>query len=284
MKKFLVLFLILGLALSFAMAQETGFTVGLEFGMMELDAEGIKNLDAFTDTNPYLMPMIIYENSFLNGALDVYAELDYYFGFWDVPKKNSEKGKPMWAYFDLFLGYNLFLGSASTLSFIVENEFDPVRVSPWFDDSRNITGIFTPAVKFNQTFGFGDLYVMAGAPITYWQLGNKDAETLIDLDFTLGWQSPFGLGLEIIERNCLKPDMDYAGLDVIVSYENGPVYAEVGVSTTKEIKEDGITIIPEFDFTFYRGFTAYLKCAFDGVFADEEDVRFSPALGIKFSF
>ena len=278
MKKFLFFFLVLILAAGFVAAQDLGLTAGLEFGI------GNVNKANDDDMYPYLMPMVIYENAFLDGALDLYAELDYTFGFTKAINEDGKEVLPQSLYFDFMLGYNLSLGSASTLSFILENEFDEFIFSPRYKESNNLTGIFTPAVKFNQEFGFGDLYAKIGVPITYVQY-YKDADAVIGLDFTAGWNSAFGLGIETIFYTQIAPSdgAGYLGLEAIVSYETGPLYFELDTCVPGKISEEGLTITPEVDYTF-GNFTFYAFFEFAGMGIDGGKVSITPALGVKYSF
>ena len=276
MKKLLVLFLMLAMLTIYAAAEDEGIglSVGLEFGIYDASKK------TGDEMYPYLAPMVIYENSFLDGALDLFVELDYIFNTTKGTNQDGDEVFPQDLYFGLSLGYNLFLGEASTLSFILDNEIDTLTISPRFDDSNNINGILIPSVKFNQTLDFGDLYAQVDLPINYVTYV-KDNDLGLDLDFTFGWQSNFGLGLMFAEHNNIKPKAGYAGFDMIVSYENGPVYFEVEVDTYNETGA-GITIAPEFDF-FFNSFTFYTNCIFDGIGGDG-DVIISPAIGVKFSF
>jgi len=286
MKKLIISLFVLALSANFAAAQDEGIdsdegiglSVGLEFGL----ENATKANDS--DMNPYLMPLLIYENSFLDDALDVYAELNYTFGFTKEPNEDGDEVNPQSMYVDLMIGYNLGLGSASTLSFIVENEFDEFIIAPKSSESNAITGIFTPAVKFNQDLDIGGLFAQVGAPITYMQY-EKDADTAIGLDFTLGWNSTFGLGIEAKICSLLIPDDDpgYTGLEVIVSYEQGPVYAEVETIVPKEISKEGATVTPEFDYSI-KNFTFYVKSEFALIGIDDGDVIISPGLGVKYRF
>jgi hypothetical protein len=230
------------------------------------------------------MPLLIYENSFLDDALDVYVELDYTFGLSKEPNDDGDETNPQSIYLDLMIGYNLSLGDASTLSFILENEFDEFIISPSFKDSNKITGIFTPAVKFNKEFDFGDLFAQIGIPVTYIQY-YKEADSEIGLDFTFGWNSTFGLGFQAKVCNLLVPG-DYAGylgLEAIVSYETEPVYIEVEIIIPKEISSEGVTITPQIDYSF-RNFTFYANFEFAGIGISGGNVSISPALGVKYSF
>jgi len=263
------------MAAGFAAAEDEGIglTAGLELGISNITESN----DG--DMGPYLMPMLIYEKSFLDGALDLYAELDYTFGF-----AKDDGANPQSLYVDLMLGYNIGFGSASTLSIILENEFDEIKIAPKISGENSITGIFTPAVKFNQTLDIGDLYAQIGAPITYMQY-DKDADMGIGLDFTVGWSSAFGLGLEYTASSLLAPSSasGYTSSEVIVSYDSEPIYFEVDAIIPKEINNEGVTITPEFDYSFKK-FTFYIKCEFAGIGVSHGDIIMSPALGIKYSF
>jgi hypothetical protein len=273
MKRFLVIFLVLVLGAGFAAAQDVGLTVGLEFGLGNVGgAYG-------EDMAPYIMPMVIYENAFLDDALDLYAELDYTLGFSKAYNKDGDEVLPQSLYIDLSAGYNLSLGDTSTLSFILENEFDTIELSP----SDSITGIFTPAIKFNQGFDFGDIYAQVGLPITYFP-NIKDAEAGLGLDFTLGWGSSFGLGIEIILSMLLAPEDDagYGGLEATISYGADSLYCELNAVFPSDSAE-GLTITPDFEYSF-GSLTAYLYIEFAGIGSDGGEVVISPALGIKYSF
>ena len=280
MQKFLVFFLLLFMAAGLAMADDEGIglSVGLEFGI------GNVNKADDNEIEPYLKPMIIYGQSFLDDALDISAELDYIFGFTKVPNSDGDEKFPQSLYFDLMAAYNLYLGSASTLSFSLENELDEFIISPRLEDSNNIIGTFTPAVKFTQELDFGDLYAQISVPLTYVQ-PDKDADTGLGLNFTVGWVSTFGLGLEAKILTSILPgdDAGYAGLDMIISYEAGSIYADVEIIIPHQISEDGVSITPEFDYSL-GNFTFYTNCEFAGIGVDGGSVRISPALGAKYSF
>jgi hypothetical protein len=277
MKKCFCLFLVLSLAAGFATAEDKdegiGLSVGVEFG--------IENINKANDEDmaPYLMPMIIYENSFLDDTLDVYAEIDYTIGLAKETNEDGHDVNPQSMYADLMFGYNLKLGETSTLSFILENEFDEITISPEY----SLTGIFTPAIKFNQNLDIGDLYFKVGAPITY--NDDKDADKLTGLDFTIGWDSSFGLGIEAKFCTMIVPK-EYAGythLEATISYETDHIYFEVETIIPKEVDKDGITITPEFDINIQK-LTFYVKSEFAGIGITDYKVVVSPALGIKFHF
>jgi len=280
MKKYILLFLVMCIAAGFAAAEDegNGLSVGLEFGVENVNKANDEEM------SPYLMPMLIYENSFFDKALDIYTEVDYTFGFTKEPDDAGNEANPQSLYIDLMIGYNLGLGDASTLSFILENEFDKIIISPKYKESNALTGIFTPAVKFNRELDIGDLYAQVGSPITYIQY-DKDADKTIGLDFTIGWNSTFGLGIEAKFCTTLVPDYEkgYTGVETTVSYEAELVYFEVKTIIPKDINVEGLTITPQIDF-YLKNFTFYAKSEFAGIGASGGNVIISPALGIKYSF
>ena len=273
MKKFIFLFLALTMVTGFAMANGEG--IGLSVGL-ELGAGGVNRPDGAENMYPYVMPFVVYENSFLGGALDLFAEVDYTVGIYDE--------NPMELYVDLRAGYNLFFGRASTLSFILRNEFDPYIIKPRDSEGNNMVGIFTPAVRFNQAMNFGDIYAQAGVPITYMQ-EDKNAELGFGLNLTAGWVSTFGLGLETTAYATIKPsDSDFFnGIDILVYYETGPIYFEVLAEIPSEM-EYGISLTPYFSYAFSNGLQIYAYCEFEAVAANEGNIVISPAIGVKFSF
>jgi hypothetical protein len=283
MKKLFFILIVLLLAVNFAIIADENEGIGLYFGL----EAGVENVNKVNEEirEPYLMPMIIYDRSFFDDALDVYTELDYTFSYYKEREPNGRKEVyPQSLYFDLLFAYNMGLGGASTLSFILENEFDEIIIAPIDKKGNNITGIFTPAVKYTQEFDFGDIYAKAGLPIVYIQ-EYKEADTQVGLDFTLGWNSAFGLVLEAKALTLLVPGegRGYLGLEALASYEMDTMYFEVFAEIPKEISWWGITLTPRFEY-YLGNFTFYAYCEFAGIGVDGGGLRISPALGVKFSF
>ena len=279
-KKIVTLFLVLTVAASFVMANDgIGLTVGVEYGI-----EGVNKPNGADDMYQYIMPMAIYENSFFDGALDLYTELSYTVGLWDEYNQDGKKVKPMWGYFDLYLGFNVFLGRYSTLTVFAENVFDPVTVAPRMDDSNNMTGVFTPGLRFTHTLGFGDLFAQAGVPITYLQ-DDKNADMIVGLNGTVGWLSSFGLGLEASVYSTFAPTdaAGYDGFDVWAFVETGPLFLGLLAEVPSEMG-NGITLVPEASVSLFDLFQVYAKVKIEAIAADAGDIVISPAVGVKFSF
>ena len=269
MKRFLVLLTALTLLTGFVFAEDIGLTAGLEFGVVNI-GEG----DGF-EKQPYLMPNLVYENAFLDEALDVYAELDYSFGF----NKNGGDSFPMLLEFDLALGYNLKLGSASTLSFLLEDYWafclSPEVIEP---DLPYFMELY-PGVKFNQGFDFGDIYAKLEFPLYFF--GYKDADLACDIWFTAGFKSNVGFGIYITEKFGIKPEAEHHAIRVVPSFEYGPIYAEL---KTDLIGSDDffLNLTPKVNYNF-NAFNFYVKCEFDFIGTDG-DIWITPALGATFSF
>jgi hypothetical protein len=258
MKKVFVVLLSLFMTVSFTAFgdEEIGLSTGLEFGIADVSSD---------ERMPYLMPMIIYEQPFLDDALDIYAELDYTFGFAEELEQSL--------YLDLMVGYNLGLSESSMLSFILQNKFDEITIH-----NGDLAGIFTPAIGFNQELNFGDIFAAAGLPVYY--NNNEDSDTELGLNFTLGWESSFGLGLEFTVLTMISGGFKYDSLEVIARFETDPIYIEVIAEIPSDL-DYGITITPLIEYAI-GNFSLYTKCEFAGLGA--EKISFSPALGIKYSF
>jgi hypothetical protein len=283
MKKIMVVLLALALFGGFASAQEEdegiGLDAGIEFGLGDVADKVVFGL----------APQISYESSFLDGALDVFAEGIYGFAF------DDEVGQE--ASLEEELGYNLSLGEASTLSIIVNN-YNEFIIAPKVDSNlaNAVNGAFTPSLKFTQSPDFGDIYGQVGLPIEYAFFEKEldvtsakwsNQDTGLGLDLTAGIAAGFGLGVEITAHIALKPESDYAGLDLILSYENGSIYGEVEIDTGNEFKD--ISIIPEFDYSF-GAVTVWINAEIGNINASEDalgvkpGVSFAPAIGVKYSF
>jgi len=258
MKKVYVVLLSLFMTVSFTAFgdEESGLSAGLEFGIADVSND---------ERMPYLMPMIIYEQSFLDDALDVYAELDYTFVFAEELEQSL--------YLDLMVGYNLGLGESSTLSFILQNKFDEITIP-----DGDLAGIFTPAVGFNQELNFGDIFTILGLPVYY--SNNEDIDTELGLNFTIGWESGFGLGLEFTVLTMISGGYRYGSLEAIGRFETSPIYIEVLAEFPSDI-DYGITITPLIEYAI-GNFSLYTKCVFAGLGAD--NISISPALGIRYRF
>jgi hypothetical protein len=302
MKKFLIFFLALSMAVSFAVAEDEegiGLTAGMEFGVT-----GINKPNEAEDVYPYLELSVEYESSFMDGALDLYASLVYDIGFTQEINADDKEVNPNGLSFDIKIGCNLGLGAASILSFILENE-NYIEFAPSMED--RVFGVIKPGVKFNQNMeNNGDFYAQVDVPIAYLYFGEEKDYTYAGLDITLGWTSAFGLGLETAGHILFSPNGDmsggetlngFTGISFTASYENGPVYAEIAAAIPVKHLDigfpysyfdttagSGVSITPMFSYTFISCLTIYVNCTFDGIGVKDNDMGITPAIGITYSF
>lgn len=148
------------------------------------------------------------------------------------------------------LTYSLDATYFSTLSFILENETDFYLV-PRIDVENSIKGVLKPGIKWNQKLGFGDIYVRYNLPLQYVSYF-KEEEFGVGSDVTLGWQSKFGLGIDVIGRFSLSPESGFDGVDAIVTY---------ALSVKK--------------------FASYIGCEFEDI---GPEIGFAPLIGVRYNF
>jgi hypothetical protein len=293
MKKIVVLLSAFALVGAFAFAQEEDAGIGLTV-LMNF---GIDDLGDVDERTPVIAPELEYENAFLEGALDVYGDLAYTVSIGEDETVQS---------FDLEveLGYNLSLSGVSILSIIL-NEQNSFQTSPEVEDTETETpfsGIFESALKFNQGFGFGDIFAKVGLPIVY-AYGEKDGDPFTNIYLTLGYSGGVGpgtFGLELTpfsynidpvnelgfgkgaEAGLFAHDADLSTFGLLLSYELADTfYAEVDIKAyDPEFKVFAIT--PEFNY-FLNRFTFKISAEFlkvDGV----DDVYVSPSIAVGYSF
>ncbi|MCL2765441.1 MAG: hypothetical protein FWD40_09220 [Treponema sp.] len=287
MKKFLVFLWVLVMITGLAAAEGIGFTAGLEAVIYDINKPNEKE-----DAEPYIQANIIYENAFIDEALDLYVELAYAIG---LTKDEYDDKNPQELYFDIMAGYNIGLGDSSILTVILENE----NFMLLSQDEDNAAGILRPGVRFNQSLDAGDIYIQADVPFAYMYFG---LDSFMGLDITAGWESEFGLGLSVT-GHMLFSDVwgddsnGFTGLSLAASYETGPFYMEL--LATIPVKEEvaytyfdstmmslieGISITPLFKFTVMPGLKIYASCRFDQINVEGVDMGISPGIGITFSF
>jgi len=277
MKKFLFLFLFISLATGFIAAQEEsegiGLSTTLEFGIVD-----VNDSDAMY---PYIYAGLEYEKSFADGVTDLYLGLGYESGF-----LKDGGNIPMFLYFDFMVGLNIGIGNSSTLSFLFpfENTLD-------FTDGADLSGTFTPGIKYNLSLNAGDIYFQANLPFTY-------TDETFGLDFIAGWASSFGLGLEASAHTLFNPNVEFTGIGFLATYDVSII--SVGLNVTIPIKMynpysffdsdngEGVAIIPGIAVSVLDWLSIYGNCTFsriggkiDGV---KSGVGISFAVGLTFSF
>lgn len=262
MKKILFVLLALLLTCGFAAAQEEeglGLSAGVELGFGDVAAETVFRI----------MPLLAYEHSFLEGALDVSAEIDYTVTF--------EDETPQDVYAEENIGYNLSLNDVSTLTFGLHNE-NNFSTAPEFGDAVEDGSIFEPSVSYSLTLNGGDSGELAftlGFPIGY--LPDVTYGTYV----TAGYLFPFGLGFEATANLDFSPDAGYSETNLVISYAHADLFtAEVEVDADGEFKV--YTISPYFEW-YFGSLTVWAGVDFENI-GGEGSVGVSPYIGVSYSF
>jgi hypothetical protein len=257
MKKILCVLFVLFAACGFAAAQEEdglGLSAGVELGFGDVANEAVFGVT----------PLLAYENSFLDDALDVSAEIEYTFTF--------EDGTPQELFAEEDVGYNLFLNAASVLTFNLHNENNFSTV-PEFGAAGD-GSVFEPSVAYALALDGGDLAFVLGFPIGY------HPDTTFGAYATAGFVFPFGLGVEATANLDVSPDVGYAETNFLLSYGADLFTAELGVDVDGEFKV--YTISPYLEW-YFGSLTVWAGADFSNIGA-EEAVTIEPYIGVKYSF
>ena len=256
----------------------TGFFAGLELGMENFPG------------NEYIQThFVAYRNAFSNGAFIFYGGIYHSLKLSeDIPRELS---------LELSLKYNIFLGSASTLSLFLENDSaldllpcqenysfhslflendNTLDLHPCRENCFHLTGSLQPGISFISRLGSGNIYSRLSTPFTY------SFDTL-DLTFTLGWSSDLGLGFELSSYSLVVPNTAYNGFDINIHLQHGTLFSKITLGIPSDL-DQGLFITPELKFTPQSGiFSLYAKCDIGGISSSTGGLHFYPVLGIMFN-
>ncbi|QQO07885.1 hypothetical protein [Breznakiella homolactica] len=267
MKKIVLSVLLFCFVFGFAAAIDdrgVGFTAGVDVSLG----------DVADDVVFKLIPNVEYANSF--GAFDILAYLEYGIAFDDPDNVQNLYG-------ELEGFYNLRISNPGLLTVGVYTEHDLHLAPDLGDDVRTYNLIIEPRAMYTHSFDFGDLFGRVGVPITPMHQGvlDDDDELGLGVNFRLGWQSTFGLGAHVTANMDFKPDSEYTGTDLLISYEmeDFGLYAEVEFSANKDF--DIFSITPKVEYHITNMFWVWGEVEFSGL-GDEAVVV--PTLGVKASF
>jgi hypothetical protein len=298
MKKIAIFVFVLIMTAGFVMAQDSGFSVGAEAGIIYFpdDNDSLELLDLL-----YTMPTLSYKGFLMNDALELSAEL----------------GVPFWIKPELWLGVDFGLNleyKLGPLSLLVENQLSiPVMknedvypsvypYSPLLNKGGHFLArsfffwprstisetydILSPGVKYSLLFNTGDIYLQADLPIRFM----PDAFDYAGFNLSLGWKGENGFGIKIKEYNYLKrpgsEDKFFQRVDLAASYDTGSFYGEleVGVPMWENAMDSlGVTIIPKVEFGNANGFKVYGNIPIYRL-GSNSDLTFGVAIGVKKSF
>jgi hypothetical protein len=232
-----------------------GLTAGLELGFGNVLDKAVVSL----------MPNVVFERSF--DRLDLFGELDYTAAFDDPVGQELA--------FEAELGYNLPVSEAGTVSFFLNNQ-NTLFLAPKLEEWLTHTGVLEPALRYTHTLVPGDFWAKAGLPFDY--LTGVEGETALGIYFTAGWDSNFGLGVELTGNFAIDPDADFTGWGLVVNYEKDLFYCELEINPGKEFTD--WEIFPEIDVTlgsFVLTARAEIKNA-------DSDWSLAPFIGVGYQF
>ncbi|MCL2006950.1 MAG: hypothetical protein FWG77_02590 [Treponema sp.] len=270
MKKLLFVLIALAMVTGAVAAQDLGLTVGVEFGIENVHRENDGDL------MPYLMPHVIYENSFLDETLEFYGELAYIVGFFD--------DYPMDLFAFLELAYNIPVGDICTLTLFLGNTVDTFAISPRPNEGLGMYSAAWLGVRNNWCTPSGGFYLQGNATYSYLHYDSND-DNVLGLELTGGWDSNFGFGASVTPIWSLYPEFGFDEVIVNLTYYANFIYAGLDVVVPNFDYFDilGLTVIPEVSFNIFGNFFTYFRCRVSGLFSDH-DMILAPALGVRYSF
>ncbi|MDR2446105.1 MAG: hypothetical protein LBD58_02245 [Treponema sp.] len=257
MKKILCALFSLLVTCGFAAAQEEdglGLSAGVELGFGDVADKAVFGVT----------PLLAYERSFLDGALDVAGGIEYTFTF--------EDGVPQELFAEEDIGYNLFLNDTSVLTFNLHNE-NNVSTVPDFGDAGD-GSIFEPSVIYGLALDAGELAFVLGFPIGY------HPEITFGAYATAGFVFPFGFGVEATANLDISPEVGYAETNVLLSYGADLFTVELEIDADGEFKV--YTISPYLEW-YFGSWTVWAGVDFGNI-GGEESISVEPYIGVKYSF
>ena len=289
MKRLLLLVLAMSLIVGMAFADGgIGLTVGV--GYVEPNTD--------EDDDEFVPISVEYENVFMDGALEVTAELIYNQPLGKMPDPddlNKEVTKDGNMSIELEGLYNINENMAAILNFMVDMTFEEKKMmNMWL----------TPGFRYKQTFGFGDFWAQANVPLSLsgtvagiyidenGQYYDKDgklqdyaAMDFVNLELIFSFMrlrdkgEGLGFGGELALKSCLSDatndDADFLQyLHLTPYYENELLYAEMEVVMPlykDGMKLTGLTIIPEIEVNLppIQGLSVWLNVPISGIGADD---------------
>ena len=294
-----------------------GLSISLEFGIRYINEANDR------ERQPFLYSALVYGNSFFKDTLYVYAELGFTTGLYHVEKENGGNTYPVDLYLDAYADYSLRFGN-STLAFILKDEMDPYVINPRFDSGRlNTYNKFTPGLVFRQWFDdFGSLYAQVESPIFNYYYSEDNTDSMVYIQYRLGWRSKFGLGVWVREDQILKgdkwewaepghesfnfglsfwtrlwsssvevriPPPRYGNFFITIYLYIGPFNMKIEADFPK--KEDwnsrgfiDLTLTPKYEYTIIDGFSVWAKAVIWEIGRKDRDVLFTPSLGLTYRF
>ena len=307
MKKILPICLALFMALGIVLApadESLGLTAGIEFGFMSLNppGDGVNAGDTM-----FIRPSIAYENNELIEGLELYGELGL---FMHNFRNDFGMEIDIWAR----AGYGIDIGFESYLGGGFRFDFTTLGLFQEGDTHAHL--ILAPDIYFIHPLdGIGELYAVLELPM--WMSSSDLLGFDMGLNFWVGWNSDFGLGVEFglagppmwgVEKpgyhlggigsginfglqSGVDGGMGWLKLKPSFTFEPVPdmdVYAHLGIYIplfSDGMSREGMMILPrvEVGIPDVQGLTAFIDLPIFHIGADiRTQVGFS--LGARFSF
>jgi hypothetical protein len=138
--------------------------------------------------------------------------------------------------------YNFFPGDNTTLSVSLDNDNQLHIAGPVGAIDTGLAFMYAeaePSVTLTQDLIQGDFTFTVGAPIDYSEFLNtgffdeelgKDPELYLEGFITLGYNAPFGLGLQLTPRISILSDFEYTETELSLTYTLNSLYGSLTVS------------------------------------------------------
>jgi hypothetical protein len=270
-----------------AMTAAHNINLGLIAGFDDLaDAERVP---AFT-----LKPTLAYFGNF--GSFDLYLGAFYTFFFEDPLVRKGGLQETF--------GYNFLLGDSTTLTITLDNDnqfnFTRDKNIQVDSDFYCMFANLEPSLTLTQDLTYGDISVAIGVPLDYSEYVNKhliedfgDPQLAMDGYITLGYNTSFGLGIQVSPRMWIKPEVEYGETELTLTWGNQSFYTSLTLSADDTFKEWSIE--PYIAYT-YKNWMFTATVVFDGIgstgtgndLVDAESgagkMTITPSIGIKYRF
>jgi hypothetical protein len=202
------------------------------------------------------------------------------------------------------LGYNFLLGGSATLTVTLDNDN---QFNFTGDENVPVDGGFycmfanlEPSLTFTQDLSYGDVTAAIGLPVDYSDFINRaviedfgGANLGVDAYLTLGYNTSFGLGVQVTPRVWIRPDPEYGETELTLTWTAQSFYLSLTVSADALFREWDVE--PYLAYT-YKNWTFTGTVLFEGIgrtgtgnaLVDAESgnsrMVITPSLGVRYRF
>jgi hypothetical protein len=244
---------------------------------------------------PTLKPTIAYFGNF--GDFDLYLG-GFYTLFLDDPLGHNVGLQETFS-------YNFFPGDNTTLSVSLDNDDQLHLAGPVGSIDTGLafmSAVGEPSVTLTQDLTRGDITFTLGVPMDYSEFLNagisddelgKEAELYLETYLTLGYNSPFGLAIQLTPRVGILSDFEYTETELSLVYTLNSLYGSLTVSADRSFKKWSLE--PYLAYTI-GNFTFAATVVFNNIggggtgsaVVDAETgadrITITPSIGVKYRF